>query len=461
MTMRSIPVLLLALFLATILSLSGCAPHTVTAEAAGPGPAPEDIATTAERLTTVTELRSRGLEERVFSAYTPVETADGTWIIENLTAIGGGLAEGYALAYFAEESLFSETSDRPSVVMEMIDQAGRTEPISLHLRPGRHDVVLRPEVWGIDASQFHLRSEIDGFDFLSITPLRAPSTMAAPIPIEMSELLHYPRESWRRDEFELFSWSLYPNILWIDTRDYAIQAAMFRRMAFFVEKRGFTGRLLTDQELAERHGWNAHNYRGEGLAAFYNAVEREQFPINEMETALRDIVVEHGLIRRGGDGQWIAGPGGLLAISRESHPELRRLLLSHEAMHGVYYVEPAFREAVERYWHETLSDSERNYWRSFFSWMSYSPEDEYLMINEFQAYLLQQDESAVRWYFRTRIADRLRSSVSVGPAVVDSFLNEYPRTFVDAAAAVNEALFQTAGMVGGDPFCLRPIGTEG
>jgi len=460
MRIPGIVVGIIGFFAVGVLS-TGCAPQAVSAEAGGTGAPPEEGTAPAERLAAVTELRSRGLEERVFSAQSPRETADGSWTVENLASIGGGLADAYALRYTAEEMLFGDATDRPSVVLELVDAAGRAEPISLLVRPGVHDVVVRPEVWGVDAAQLLLRSEIEGFDFVSITPIPEPTEPFQAIPIEMSELLHYPRDSWRRDDFELFSWSLYPEILWIDSRDYATQAAMFKRMAFFIEKRGVLGRLLSDEELSGLHGWNAHNYRGEGLAAFFNAVEREDFPINELEETVRDIVADHGIIRRGDGESWVAGSGGILAISQESYPELRRLLLSHESMHGVFYWEQTFRTAVERYWNDALSERERAYWRSFFAWMGYSPEDEYLMVNEFQAYLLQQDESAVRWYFRTRIADRLRSSVSVGPAIVNAFLTDHPRTFVNAASAMNEALFQAAGMVGGDPFCLRPIGTEG
>lgn len=444
-----------------VLVLGACAPTTDGVETETLSASGDDSIALAERLVEIETIRSAAREERVLAPRPPRMVTTGSWTVDSLSEVLAGVADGFTIDYRFDGAALTSHGERPSVVIELVDEQGRSEPLSLFVRPGTRRVIIRPEVWRIDAETLHLRSEIEGFEFVAIAPVVKPPDPLEPIPIEMSELLYYPASSWRRDEFELFSWSLYPKILWIDSRDYTVQAAMFKRMAYFIEKRGVIGTLLSDEELAGRHGWNGHNYRGEGLAAFFNAVEEQSFPINELERGVREIAAEYGIISRADDGAWVAGPGGILVISRQSYPELRRLLLSHEAMHGVFYEEPAFREAVVGYWNSELTEREREYWRSFFGWAGYSPDDEYLMINEFQAYLLQQDESAVGWYFRTRIADRLRGSRSVGAATVDAFLADYPRTFVDAAAAMNQALFRTAGMVGGDPFCLRPIGTEG
>ena len=62
-------------------------------------------------------------------------------------------------------------------------------------------------------------------------------------------------------DFDLYRWDLLPTTLIFDFKDYAIQDKYLKRLAFFVEKLGFKGRLASDEEIAGLHGWNAHDYR--------------------------------------------------------------------------------------------------------------------------------------------------------------------------------------------------------
>jgi len=381
-------------------------------------------------------------------------TTRGTLRIEGLTALLVDERDAVAIEYHHDPAVFTDRGNRPAVTIESGDRS-----FLVRTRPGMARVVLRPALWDAGSDTVSLRYGDSPFRPFRVTVVPHSDDEKEIPPVELTELLSYPRELWRRDDFEVFSWSLYPDIIWIDSVSYDVQAAFFKRLAFFVEKRGFIGTLLTDAELAGRHGYNAHNYRPEGLAAFYNAVEDASFPINRYEVELREIVAERGMISRGADGRWEPGHGGVLGISQESYPELRRLLIVHEAMHGVFYEEPGFVDGVVAYWRNTLTERERRYWLDALGWMQYSPDDEYLAYNEFQAYILQQSERGVRWYFRSRLADRVRNyAYRFEP--VDTFLADHPTTFVDAGGAINQLLFETAGMVGGDPFCLEPLDDE-
>lgn len=367
------------------------------------------------------------------------------------------------MEYEAPDRLFDDRSNRPVVHMTI---RGSGEPLpekrlEIRLRPGRRSITIRPEQW-LPGAESVLVEGTDRVDLYRIGVLALPDNPWEPIPIDLEELQSWPIDLWRREDFELFSWSVYPGILWIDHRAYETQARMFKRLAFFVEKRGYQGRLLSNEQLRDRHGWNAHNYRPEGLAAFFNAAHASGFALNSEEIVLREIAVEHGLLVEGnrensGLDRWLPGSGGVLSISRSSFPSLRRLLTVHEAMHGVFYEEPAFRRAAFEWWDREMDTRERDFWQAFFSWVSYDPDDRYLMVNEFQAYLLQQGEAAADWYFGTRTADRLRAAQPQRAESIDLMLRDYPDTFVRAAAAVNESLFSVSGMVGGDPFCLRPV----
>lgn len=394
----------------------------------------------------------------VLDSRVPTALRAGRVEMANITAFGGNWSAGDALEItydLADDgSLFADRGSRPRGRIELTSAAGDRRAIELRIRPGRRVVTVRPWIWGIDAASIAITSDVPGFAISRISGSAIPADPLDAVSVELTELQTYPSSLWRRDDFEVFEWSIYPEIVWIDSIDYATQARFFRRLAFFVEKRGFMGRLLTDEELATRHGWNAHNYRPEGLADFFNAVRRESFPINAYERELLRIVLHRGILVEDENGTFLPGVGGILAISQESWTELRSLLTVHEAMHGVFYQEPDFRRASFDYWENELSARERAYWQDFLAWMTYSPDDTYLMVNEFQGYLLQQSEAAVRWYFRSRIADRLRAGQPQRRNEIDLFLREHPETFVRSGAAMNAALFRIAGMVGGDPWCL-------
>lgn len=382
------------------------------------------------------------------------------WEFSDLSTVLSGDVDGVRLVYHMPRSAFTDRSVRPAVTLEIRGAGGARRSLQLYVRPGTREVILRPGLWEIDADALTVRDAPEGFRLRELSSTKVSPDPEVPIPIEMSEFLRYPADQWRRDDFELFTWTLYPEILWFDTRDYEVQARLFRRLAFFVEKRGFIGSLLTDEALAGRHGWNAHNYRPEGLADFFNAVRSTDFPLNEYEEQLREIILQRGIIVEDDSGRFLPGRGGVLSVSQVSFLELRRLLITHEALHGVFYQEPTFRRAAFDYWDNELDPRERGFWRDFFSWMSYSPDDRYLMVNEFQAYLLQQSEAGVRWYFRSRTADRLRRAYPQRVEQIDIFLRDYPSTFVDAGAAMNQALFEAAGIVGGDPYGLQPLSEE-
>ena len=234
-----------------------------------------------------------------------------------------------------------------------------------------------------------------------------------------------------------------------------MQSRFFTRLAFFVEKEGFRGQILSDAELTGAHGYNAHNYDGSGLAAFFNEVQRAGVELTGEEVLLRRIVEHEEIIIRQ-DGRFEPGTGGILSISQESWqiPGLREFLLTHEACHGVYYADSEYVEQIGELW-RSLSDDERRYWHLFLDGMQYDVADAFLVVNEFHAYLLQQPTEFAPWYFESRSADRLRSWKPQETAWLNRFLIDNDGTFLRQAAAANDILFSLTGLVGGDVFCLE------
>ena len=160
-------------------------------------------------------------------------------------------------------------------------------------------------------------------------------------------ILNYNQKNWRVKEYEVFEWDRYPGILFFDTLDYDIQDDFFRRLAYYVEKRGYKGKLWSDEVLAGKHGYNAHDYSAISLADFFNKATEENFPLNEKEQILKKILITNGLLIPDGN-KVKASEGGLVSISRESEADasLRPKLLAHEAWHMLFFRDEDFRNFV-------------------------------------------------------------------------------------------------------------------
>jgi hypothetical protein len=284
------------------------------------------------------------------------------------------------------------------------------------------------------------------------TPWKSGAGSFDPVPADLSTLLEYPQKAWRHGSFEVFRWGLFPDVLIFDTENYAVQKRLFHRMAFFTEKKGYRGRLMPDSAIWDLHGWNAQNYHAEGVAAFFETARRSSFPLNKDEIRLRDYLVSQGVLIKSGPA-YGPGRGGVLSISRESFPAHRRLLLTHEAFHGVFYGIEEFRRLAEKTWNE-LPGEQKEFWKFFFSWMNYDIGDPYLTVNEFQAYLLQQSLRVVDPYFKETVAGRLIERYPERKKYFDDLFRKHPDMFTRPARILSDFLEKTVGIRAGDAFSL-------
>ncbi|HTP59661.1 MAG TPA: hypothetical protein VMM82_12135 [Spirochaetia bacterium] len=238
-------------------------------------------------------------------------------------------------------------------------------------------------------------------------------TGAAPVTASLEAVLAAPATEQDSGSFSLYRWDRFPSILVIDTPDYNFQDRMFSRLAFFLEKRGFRGHLLDNRALETLHGWNAHDYGPEGLASFYNAAERAGVVLNPEELTLQEIVLDQGILVMERD-QFASGAGGILSISRSSSVYERRLLLTHESFHGIFFASPEYRDFCFTVW-DSLTPGTRAFFRGFLDELGYDSTYRYLCVNEFQAYLMQQPLRYAPEYFQrvTRRFEGKRAGVPV------------------------------------------------
>jgi hypothetical protein len=219
-----------------------------------------------------------------------------------------------------------------------------------------------------------------------------------PVTVDPGIVLSYPIERWRDRRYEVFRWDAFPEILIFDTADYAVQDRLFKRLAFFVEKAGFRGRLAPDAEIAALHGWNAHDYRALDLANFFEAARKSNFPLLREERELESILLDAGILRRNSASEIVAGRGAIISISRESESSLRTRFMAHEGFHGIYFIDEDFRIFSRQRW-EIFPAAAKKFLLSFFEFQAYDTTDLNLVINEFMAHVLQQSVAQAAWYF--------------------------------------------------------------
>lgn len=220
---------------------------------------------------------------------------------------------------------------------------------------------------------------------------------AEPHVASLQSMLAAPAGAQDDPSFSLYRWDRFPSILVLDTVDYSYQDRMFSRLAFFLEKRGFRGRLLDNNTLEKLHGWNAHDYGPEGLASFFSAAELTGLDLNPEELTLRDLALENGIVTIVHD-RFAPGTGGIISISRSSSAVERRLLLTHESFHGIFFASPEYRAFCFRLW-DSLTPGTRAFFTRFLDELGYDGDYRYLAVNEFQAYLMQQPARYATEYF--------------------------------------------------------------
>lgn len=152
---------------------------------------------------------------------------------------------------------------------------------------------------------------------------------------------------------------------------------------------------------------NGFDLKGSDLITFYKAAvqkcaetKSDEFCLNHFEKKFFE-----NMIRPWSEAQ----PNFVLITFARFSGEHWHKSLVHEIMHAQYFQDLRYREIVENYWKTQLKEKDRIAIRSALS-VAYDPKDEFLMINEFQAYLLQaggEEPSSLLHKFVSAHRDRL------------------------------------------------------
>ncbi len=278
-----------------------------------------------------------------------------------------------------------------------------------------------------------------------------------PIKTDPGLIMNWPKRNWRNSDYELFEWDRFEGILFFDTADYEVQNEFFRRLAFFVEKQGYKGKLLTDAQLKGQHGYNAHDYRACDLARFFEHARLQNFPLNKKELLLQKILLVNGVVKTDENGSFIEGQGAVISISQESPSYLRTTFVAHEGWHGIFFVDKDFRDTVASIYYSLQSADPRaldflfRYFQVTPS-LNYDTSDTYLMQNEFMAYMLQRPVSACEKYF-TDMAARTHAQTFIKEEA-DYILETKAESFVGASQMLEDYVSSRWNLAAGRVWLL-------
>jgi hypothetical protein len=322
-------------------------------------------------------------------------------------------------------------------------------PKALEHRP----LVFNGERWGSLPEEITIEAG-ESFEPLAVqvefrpddTPQPAPLT---PLRADLGTMLYYPRSAWRQDDYELFTFNLYPRLLYLISGNFAVQSRFLKRLAFFTEKPGFTGTLAADEDIAHLRDWFAHDYRAGDMARFFDLARRQRFPLNDSELLLKDILLARGIIRETEEG--IAeGEGALIALSVESRQRLP-VYYVHETVHGLEFTMPELGRLFGNFF-ASLSPQEQDFIRSALIYREYNVlNDRRLLASETAAYLLQQRPEETDQYFREYIrpwyeASRREAAGTAGSDAVLEYLDKDPGIFGRRSAALQKEFQALTGL---------------
>lgn len=200
-----------------------------------------------------------------------------------------------------------------------------------------------------------------------------------------------------------------PNIYVFDFPGLSYQGRSFNRITQFTEQQTTEPypKVLGNQELAryiEAARRTAADFAfghdvliGE-MVQFYNFALRDKVELNPEEIVIRDFLIEQGLIRLWrGFYQAMRPDVVVLAVPQTQDRKAgepmvsagaRYAILLHELAHGEYYSNMHYAKFCQRFWYETLTDNQRESFKRFLANFNYAVNNEELLINEMQAYLM-------------------------------------------------------------------------
>jgi hypothetical protein len=199
-----------------------------------------------------------------------------------------------------------------------------------------------------------------------------------------------------------------PEVLVIDFPTMTQQGKALNRITQMTEqfnepyKRVLTGdefkKYLDSIRRSDSNFAYGHDVLVSELALFYNLADRDKIELTAEESTLREFLNEQGMIRSWrGINQALKPDMVLVTVPQtrekgDGEPQIndlaRRAILTHELSHGEFYSNAYYANYCRKFWVETLTDNQREAFTKFLSKYNYSVNQDELLVNEMQAYLM-------------------------------------------------------------------------
>lgn len=235
-----------------------------------------------------------------------------------------------------------------------------------------------------------------------------PLALPAPTAANFSTIL-----SNQSNTLSIFAYNGRKNITLFDFPSLVEQGRMFNRIVAMVERIGAPRtRVLSNEELSQfiRSVGKTEATLAYGndlliseLVVFFNLSEHGNIQLNAQEIALRQFLLDQRLITfRTGFFQALLPNAVILSLPQENQgtpgsPAVtalaRRTILAHEHAHAEYYTNPIYANFCLHFWRSVLNDTERDAFRKFLARRGYNSDNEEMMLNEAQAYLMHTPDA--------------------------------------------------------------------
>lgn len=246
----------------------------------------------------------------------------------------------------------------------------------------------------------------------------------------------------RTGQFTIWRLADNPNILIFDFPSLTEQGRSFNRITQLIEqfnepyKRVMGNAEFVKYMDAMRRSYAnfafGHDVLVSEFVLFFNLADRDKIELFPEEIALRDFLIEQGVIRIWrGIYQTVQGNVVVLSVPqvqerRENEPPInafaRRAIIMHEVAHGEFYTNKYYADYCRKFWSSKLSEEQRGHFKHFLSNYNYTLNVDELLVNEMQAYLMFTPDPA------SFSAAKLGVSQTELDSMHDAFVNGRPPT---------------------------------